>query len=103
MKKILSVVFPLLLVTNIFSQGLSENEKKIIAYVNQHMNEAENLLIKSVNINSGTLNKEGVKKVGDLFSVELEKAGLKTEWINLPDSLHRAGHLVASRQGKKGK
>ena len=67
------------------------------------MNEAENLLIKSVNINSGTLNKEGVKKVGDLFSVELEKAGLKTEWINLPDSLHRAGHLVASRQGKKGK
>ena len=103
MKKILSVVFPLLLVTNIFSQGLSENEKKIIAYVNQHMNEAENLLIKSVNINSGTLNKEGVKKGGDLFSVELEKAGLKTEWINLPDSLHRAGHLVASRQGKKGK
>ena len=35
--------------------------------------------------------------------MELEKAGLKTEWINLPDSLHRAGHLVASRQGKKGK
>lgn len=29
--------------------------------------------------------------------------GFSTEWVNLPDSLNRAGHLVATRKGKKGK
>ena len=61
------------------------------------------MLIETVNINSGTLNKEGVKKVGAIFSRELEKAGLHSEWVPLPDSLNRAGHLVAIRNGKKGK
>ncbi|MBC3787049.1 glutamate carboxypeptidase [Spirosoma sp. LMG 31448] len=37
------------------------------------------------------------------MSDELDKLGFKTEWITLPDSLNRAGHLVATRQGKKGK
>ena len=67
------------------------------------MPETKDLLIKTVNINSGTLNIEGVKKVGAIYSAELEKAGLKSEWINLPDSLQRAGHLVATKKGTKGK
>ena len=103
MKKILTVVSTLLLCNTIFSQTLSDNEKKIIAYINQHMVDAEKLLIETVNINSGTLNKEGVKKVGSIFGREFEKAGFTTEWVGLPDSLNRAGHLVATRKGKKGK
>jgi glutamate carboxypeptidase len=54
------------------------------------------LLKESVDINSGTLNIEGVKKVGAIFAREFEKANFKTKWVPMPDSLRRAGHLVAS-------
>src|SRR5258708_25640132 len=82
---------------------LTAPEKKAIAYINSHMNAAMQLLIGSVNINSGTLNIEGVKKVGALYAHELEKLGFTIEWVDEPDSLHRAGHLVATHTGKKGK
>ena len=103
MKKILIGVCALLCTKNIFAQPLSDAEKKIISYVNLHMPETEKLLENVVNINSGTLNKVGVKKVGDVFAKEFAKAGFSTEWVTLPDSLNRAGHLVATRKGKKGK
>lgn len=82
---------------------LSSPEKKAIAYVNSHMDDAIRLLSESVNINSGTLNIPGVKKVGALYAAALEKIGFTTEWVEEPDSLHRAGHLVATHKGKKGK
>lgn len=82
---------------------LAAPEKTAIAYINSHMKETMQLLIESVNINSGTLNIEGVKKVGALYAHELERLGFTIEWVNEPDSLHRAGHLVATHVGKKGK
>lgn len=82
---------------------LTNPEKKVIAYINSHKKEALQLLIESVNINSGSLNTEGVKKVGALYADELRKLGFTTEWVNEPDSMHRAGHLVATHTGKKGK
>ena len=82
---------------------LAEPEKKAISYVNSHMDETMQLLIESVNINSGTLNIAGVKKVGEVYARELKKLGFTTEWVSLPDSMHRAGHLVATHPGKKGK
>ncbi len=103
MKKILTGVCALLLQGTIFSQDLSTDERKIITYINQHMPDAEKLLTDVVNINSGTLNKEGVRKVGAIFAKEFQKAGFTTEWVTLPDSLNRAGHLVATHKGKKGK
>ncbi len=103
MKKIFLSLCFLAVLSNIKAQSLSDTEQKIIAYINQHLPETKDLLIKTVNINSGTLNIEGVKKVGAIYSAELEKAGLKSEWVSLPDSLHRAGHLVATKKGKKGK
>ena len=103
MKKILTVVSALLLSKNIFCQPLSDTEKKLIGYIQLHIPEAEQMLANSVNINSGTLNKTGVRKVGALFANELTKAGFLTEWVPLPDSLNRAGHLVAIRKGSKGK
>lgn len=78
-------------------------EKKAMAYINSHMSATMDLLKASVNINSGTHNIAGVKKVGALYAHELEKLGFITEWVNEPDSLHRAGHLVATHRGKKGK
>ncbi len=82
---------------------LNSVEKKVVAYIDEHLPEAIDLLKKATDINSGTLNVEGVKKVGDIFGKELEKAGFKTTWVTLPDSLRRAGHLVATRTGNKGK
>lgn len=43
---------------------LTRPEKAAITYINGHMNEAMQLLTETVNINSGTLNIEGVKKGG---------------------------------------
>lgn len=103
MRKIPALVLALLLCNQIFSQPLSDAEKKIISYINLHIPDAEKLLADVVNINSGTLNKAGVRKVGDVFAKEFTKAGFTTEWVTLPDSLKRAGHLVASRKGNKGK
>ena len=76
-------------------ETLNKEEQKILAYIDANMPRAISLLKESVNINSGTLNIEGVKKVGVLFTKELQAAGLQTHWVSMPDSIKRAGHLVA--------
>jgi glutamate carboxypeptidase len=76
-------------------ESLNKEEQKILAYIDANMPRAIALLKESVNINSGTLNIEGVKKVGALFTKELQAAGLQTDWVSMPDSIKRAGHLVA--------
>jgi glutamate carboxypeptidase len=88
---------------NIFAQPLSKTEQKILQQADAVHPAAMELLEQSVNINSGTFNIAGVKKVGELYSKELSAMGFTTEWIAMPDSLKRAGHLVATRKGKKGK
>ncbi len=103
MNKFIFLICFSLININTKAQGLNATEQKIIDFVNQHMTATTNLLKETVDINSGTLNIEGVKKVGAVYAKELEIAGLKTTWISLPDSLHRAGHLVAYKKGKKGK
>lgn len=77
------------------SNILNKEEQAILTYIDANMPRAIELLKESVNINSGTLNIEGVKKVGALFAKELEAAGLQTHWVAMPDSIKRAGHLVA--------
>ena len=85
------------------AQSLTAEEKKIIANIRKHLSENLQLLEDLVNINSGTLNVAGVKKTGELLGKQFERIGFTTEWINLPDSLKRAGHLVASVKGRKGR
>ncbi len=94
MKKLLALI---LVAISFNSQAqLTKEEKKLMEYIDANMPRAIELLKESVNVNSGTLNIEGVKKVGAIYRRELEKAGMQTEWINMPDSIKRAGHLVAS-------
>ncbi|WP_394767466.1 M20/M25/M40 family metallo-hydrolase [Ferruginibacter sp.] len=88
---------------SIAAQSLSKTEQQVIKNITADIPATMQLLKESVNINSGSLNKTGVKKVGDLFARELTAMGFTVEWISLPDSLKRAGHLVAQRKGKKGK
>jgi glutamate carboxypeptidase len=76
-------------------------EKKIIIAVDQHADASIVLLKEAVNINSGTMNFAGVRKVGELFKAELEQLGFQTELTN-GEAYGRAGHLIAKREGKKG-
>ena len=76
-------------------QSLSKQEQKIIDLVNARIPQNLELLKNLVNTNSGTLNISGVKQVGAQLRSEFDKIGFTTEWINLPDSLKRAGHLGA--------
>ena len=103
MKKYILLSIFLIALSTAFSQKPSDVEKKVIAYIDKHLPDALNLLKETVNINSGTLNIEGVRKVGEIYKKELEKAGFTCSWIKMPDSMKRAGHLVATRNGKRGK
>ncbi len=85
------------------AQSLQPIEQKLIKKIEEHYPAMMELLKNSVNINSGTFNVAGVKAVGQLYAKELEKLGFNIEWINMPDSIKRAGHLVATRKGNKGK
>ena len=85
------------------AQKLTAEEKKIVELINKQLPQNLQLLQNMVNINSGTLNTAGVKMVGELLGKQFQNIGFTTEWVTLPDSLKRAGHLVAYKKGTKGK
>jgi len=82
--------------------ALTPEEARIRDAVRAHYDSAVDLLRRSVNIPSGTGNLAGVRKVGDLFSAELAALGFETRWVSMPDSMRRAGHLVAVHRGSAG-
>ena len=82
--------------------NLTSDEARIRDAVRAHYDSAVDLLRKSVNIPSGTGNLAGVKLVGDLFSAELAELGFETRWVGMPESMRRAGHLVAVHRGSSG-
>jgi len=86
-----------------FAQKLSRTEEKIVDQVRLLNEESIDFLEKVVNINSGSLNLEGVKAVGAAFRTEFDAIGFKTRWIDMPEEMNRAGHLFASIEGTKGK
>ena len=102
--KSLSLILLILFVsTSLRSQKLSRTERKIVEKVKSLDQESISFLEKVVNINSGTLNKKGVKEVGEVFSTAFNEIGFETKWINMPEEMNRAGHLFASIDGDKGK
>lgn len=83
--------------------ALSTTEADVVSWVDGHMEEAVTLLERLVNINSGTLNHDGVRRVADALRPEFDALGFETEWIELPEETNRAGHLFARRGGGQGK
>jgi glutamate carboxypeptidase len=81
------------------AQTLSAPERKIVAAVDTRNAQALALLERVVNINSGTMNFAGVRKVGDAFRAELDALGFSTRWVD-GAGFKRAGHLVAERNGR---
>jgi glutamate carboxypeptidase len=80
------------------SRSPNAQEKALVRAVDSHNAAALALLVKVVNINSGTLNFAGVRKVGDVFRAEFDSLGFKTRWVD-GSAYHRAGHLVAEHPG----
>lgn len=76
-------------------------ESHIVAGVDQRLPAALDLLERAVNINSGTMNFDGVREVGRLFRAELDALGFATRWVD-GEPFQRAGQLVATRQGSGG-
>lgn len=99
--RILTICF-LLLSSFSFAQKLSKTEKKIIKSVEENKTEAIDFLKEVVNINSGTMNHDGVKQVGMVFKRAYDEIDFKTNWIDM-SQVNRAGHLFAETQGNKGK
>jgi glutamate carboxypeptidase len=104
MKRIFLVL--LLAISPMFTfaqQKLSAEEKKLLEHIDKNYKETVALLEEVVNINSGSLNLEGVREVGRVFEREFQKIGFSTEWVAVPAEVKRAGHFVATRKGTKGK
>ncbi|MCK5401704.1 MAG: M20/M25/M40 family metallo-hydrolase, partial [Flavobacteriaceae bacterium] len=104
-KKYFLILFSIFFTVSIQAQKLSRLEKKVIDKIEVNYNYSIQLLEKVVNINSGSLNLEGVKKVGDVFAKEFEAIGFNPTWFNMPKEVGRAGHLFCElNTGKvKGK
>ena len=103
MERFLFILYFLIASTLSFGQKLTRTEKKIVATVEYNNQEALGFLENVVNINSGTLNADGVRKVGKVFSDAFDAIGFQTNWIAMPEEMNRAGHLFAETKGSKGK
>ena len=77
---------------------LSPDEQRIVASVDAGNAAALALLERVVNINSGTMNFDGVREVGGVFRAELNALGFATRWVD-GAPFNRAGHLVGERRG----
>jgi glutamate carboxypeptidase len=82
--------------------ALSAAERRIAAHVDREAADAVRLLEHTVNINSGTLNLAGVRRVHDVMAPEFEALGFEVRWVPLME-VGRAGHLVAERRGTRGR
>ncbi len=81
---------------------LTPEERAMAAFIDKENDAAIALLERAVNINSGSLNVEGVRQVGALFRAEFDALGFKTDWVD-GAKWNRAGHLVATKTGPSQK
>jgi glutamate carboxypeptidase len=84
-------------------QALSPVEARLVEHVDAGHAAAVALLEESVNINSGTLNREGVRRTAEHLMPHFAALGFAVRYEALPDSLERGGHLIAERRGTQGR
>jgi glutamate carboxypeptidase len=79
---------------------LTDTEEAMVATIDSRYSLALNLLERTVNINSGSMNFAGVKRVGEVFMEEFDGLGFETKWIDGTE-FNRSGHVYA-RYGSSG-
>ncbi|PCI74915.1 MAG: peptidase M20 [SAR86 cluster bacterium] len=77
---------------------LDTTEQAMVTFIDDSNGAAEELLIESVNINSGTMNFAGVRAVADHMMPHFEALGFETRWED-GSAFGRAGHLIAQMRG----
>src|SRR5438270_12562059 len=77
---------------------LTNEERALVQHVDAENARSIALLQRIVDINSGTMNFAGVRRVADVLRVELDSLGFTTRWIG-GAWFHCAGHLVAEQVG----
>ena len=102
-KIIFGILFFLLACATSIAEGLSTDEQAMVDWIDEHAEDSIDLLEKLVNIGSGTMNHDGVRRVGDVLQAELDTLGLDTEWIEQPTELQRGNHLVGRHNGSRGR
>jgi glutamate carboxypeptidase len=80
-------------------QAPASPERTMTSFIDAHNGEALALLEKVVNINSGSLNLDGVRAVGNVFRAEFDALGFETRWVD-GAAFKRAGHLIADHPGR---
>jgi len=102
MRILFLTTFFLFTTAGLFGQQLSEKEQEILARIDANHQQALEFLKTNVNINSGTMNFEGVREVGARYEAAFGEIGFDTRWIP-QDEVNRAGHFFAEQQGSAGK
>jgi glutamate carboxypeptidase len=74
-------------------------EKALVGHVKAGEPASIEFLEQVVNVNSGTMNFAGVRRVGDLLRPRFEALGFKVTWVD-GSPFGRAGHLIATRPGR---
>ena len=94
LNRFLIVVSCLLLASLTTRAQVSDIEREMTRYIDQTNEAALELLVEIININSGTMNFEGVRKVGEVLMPEFEALDFEVRWEDGAD-FNRAGHLIA--------
>ncbi|MEX2177845.1 MAG: M20/M25/M40 family metallo-hydrolase [Gemmatimonadaceae bacterium] len=76
----------------------SRAEREIVRAVDAQTNRSIALIERVVNINSGTMNFAGVRRVADVLRPQFDSLGFTTRWVD-GTPFNRAGHLVAEHRG----
>ncbi len=98
MIKVITVLSLILVQSTISFAQVSEIEQRMINHIDQTNDEALELLIESINMNSGTMNFEGVKAVAEHLIPHFEAIGFNA-WFEDGAEWNRAGHLIAEHIG----
>lgn len=97
MRIFLTGIFTLIISTSSFAQ-VSDIEQRMVEHIDATNDEAWELLIESININSGTMNFEGVRETAEHMMPHFEELGFRV-WFEDGAEFNRAGHLVAEHLG----
>jgi glutamate carboxypeptidase len=94
-----AVVFPVAIIAQ---SPLARVEESMRAEIAKRREDQVAYLERLVNIPSGTLNVAGVREVGRVLGATLDSLGFRSQWVDVPAGMKRAGHLVATHAGKAG-
>lgn len=81
---------------------LNAQESAMLEWIDTQTVSLEAFIANTVNVNSGTMNHDGVRRVGQMLGPQFHRLGFDVEWIEMPPEVDRAGHLFARLEGDRG-